>query len=103
MERLKKVIEQYGRWVELTIYTDRIEAHTFSDFSHAIENAKALLETIGKEICKSKGLALETTASINSILKRAFTAIGYKSNSLIVQISSALAMAMFSKASWAAK
>lgn len=41
MERLKKVIEQYGRWSELTIYTDRIEAHVSTDFSHAIENAKA--------------------------------------------------------------
>lgn len=91
MERLKKIIEQYGRWSELIIYTDRIEAHASTDFSHAIENAKALLETIGKEICNSKGLELEATASINSILKRAFTAIGYTSSSLVAQISSALA------------
>ena len=91
MERLKKIIEQYGRWSELIIYTDRIEAHTSTDFSHAIENAKALLETIGKEICNSKGLELEATASINSILKRAFTAIGYTSSSLVAQISSPLA------------
>lgn len=91
MERLKKVIEHYGRWTELTTYTDRIEAYTFSDFSHAIENAKALIETISKEICNSKGLEIEATTSINSILKRAFTAIGYKSSSLVAQISSALA------------
>ncbi len=91
MERLKKVIEQYGRWSELAIYTDRIEAHTSTDFSQAIENAKALLETIGKEICNSKGFELEATASINSILKKAFTAIGYTSSSLVAQISSALA------------
>ena len=91
MERLKKVIEQYGRWSELTIYTERIEAHASADFSHAIENAKALLETIGKEICNLKGVELEATASINSVLKKAFTAIGYTSSSLVVQISSALA------------
>ena len=91
MERLKKIIEQYGRWSGLTIYTERIEAHVSTDFSQAIENAKALLETIGKEICNSKGLELEATASINSILKRAFTAIGYTSSSLVAQISSALA------------
>ena len=42
---------------ELTIYTDRIEPHSFTGFSHAIENAKALLEKIGKEICKSKVVA----------------------------------------------
>ena len=91
MERLKKVIEQYGRWSVLTTYTDRIEAHTSTDFSISIENAKALLETICKEICDSKDIKVEATASINSVLKRAFTAIGYKSSSLIAQISSALA------------
>lgn len=91
MERLKKIIEQYGRWEALTIYTDRIEAHLSTDFSHAIENAKALLETIGKEICNSKGVTIEATASINSVLKKAFFAIGYTSGSLVTQISSALA------------
>lgn len=91
MERLKNVIAQYGRWAELTIYTERIEAHMAADFSHAIENAKALLETIGKEVCKSKGIEVDATASINSIMKKAFTAIGYSSENMVTQISSALA------------
>lgn len=91
MERLKKVIAQYGRWSDLTIYTERIEAHVATDFSHAIENAKALLETIGKEICNSKGVEVEATASINSVMKKAFTAIGYNSENMVTQISSALA------------
>lgn len=91
MERLKKVIEQYGRWSELSIYTERIEAHITSDFSHAIENAKALLETIGKEICDSKGIQIGSSASINSVLKKAFSVIGYSSSSLVTQISTALA------------
>jgi hypothetical protein len=91
MERLKKIIGQYGRWSELTTYTDRIEAHTATDFSLAIENAKALLETIGKEICNAKGSEVEATASMNSVLKKAFIAIGYTSSSLVTQISSALA------------
>ena len=69
MERLKKIIEQYGRWSELSLYTERIEAHTFTDFSLAIENAKALLETIGKEICFSQGMELEGNPSINAVLK----------------------------------
>jgi hypothetical protein len=91
MERLKKIIEQYGRWSALTIYTDRMEAHASADFSHAIENAKALLETIGKEICTSKGVELEAAASVNSVLKNAFFAIGYPRNAMVSQISSALA------------
>jgi len=91
MERLKNVIEQYGRWTELTTYTDRIEAHTSTDFSQAIENAKALLETIGKEICNSKGVELGAAPNINVVMKKAFTAIGYSSDNLVTQISTALA------------
>jgi Abortive infection C-terminus len=91
MEKLKKVIEQYGRWSALAVYIGRIEAHIESDFSHSLENAKALLETIGKEICNSKGLILSDTSKINGVLKNAFTALGYPSDGLITQISTSLA------------
>lgn len=91
MERLRKVIEPYGRWTELSTYLDRIEAHVMTDFSHAIENAKALLETIGKEICSCKGIALSDTSSINGVMKKAFGAMGYPTGNLVTQISTALA------------
>jgi len=91
MERLKRVIEQYGRWSELTIYTDRIEAFASTDFSQAVENAKALLEAIGKEICKNKGVDLGSKPKINAVMKKAFTAMGYPSNNLVTQVSGALA------------
>jgi antitoxin component HigA of HigAB toxin-antitoxin module len=91
MERLEKVIEQYGRWSDLKDYTERIEAHVQSDFSLALENVKSLLETICKEICDLKGVEIEATASINQVLKKAFTAIGYHSSTPVTQISSALA------------
>ncbi|GAH81829.1 unnamed protein product, partial [marine sediment metagenome] len=91
MERLNRVIEQYGRWAGLETYTDRIEAYIQTDFSQSLENSKSLLETIGKEICKSKGVQIEATASINQVLKKAFTAIGYTSSTPVTQISSALA------------
>ncbi len=58
MERLKKVIEQYSRWTDLTIYTERIEAHVSADFSQSAENAKALLETIRSKV---PGIAIRTT------------------------------------------
>jgi cob(I)alamin adenosyltransferase len=91
MNKLKKTIEQYGRWAELSIYIGRIETHIESDFSHSLENAKALLETIGKEICKSKGLILSDTSSINGVLKNAFSSLGYTNSNLVNQIASALA------------
>ena len=91
MDRLKNIIEQFGRWSELVTYTERIEAHVHTDFSQALENAKALLETIAKEICTSKGIEVEATASMSSVLRKAFSSIGYTSSSLVTQISSALA------------
>ena len=90
MHRLNKVIEQYGRWSGLTIYTERIEGHLESDFSQSLENAKSLIETICKEICELKGVEIEATASINHVLKKAFKAIGYPSSTSVTQISSSL-------------
>lgn len=91
MQKLRSTIDQYTRWSELTIYIDRMEAHLESDFSHSLENAKALLETIGKEICKVRGVELKADSSINGVLKNAFSAIGYTNSNLVNQISSALA------------
>lgn len=91
MNKLKKTIEQYGRWTDLSIYIGRIETHIESDFSHSLENAKALLETIGKEICQSKGIQLSETSSINGVLKNAFSSLGYTNSNLVNQIASALA------------
>ncbi len=91
MDRLKKVLNQYGRWSGLLLYTDRIETYLDVDFSQSLENAKALLETIGKEICTCKNITLDSTASINSILKKAFSAIGYSGDHMVTQISASLA------------
>ncbi|MFY1112618.1 MAG: abortive infection family protein [Methanosarcinaceae archaeon] len=90
MERLNRLIEQYGRWAELKIYTDRIEAHIETDFSISLENSKALIETICKEICTSKEVDVGANPNINQMLKKAFNAIGYSNSTSITQISSAL-------------
>ena len=76
MDKLKKTIDSYGSWSSLSVYTERIETYLDTDFSQAVENAKSLLETIGKTICESKGVELESTASINSVLKKAYNALG---------------------------
>lgn len=91
MEKLNKIIEQFGRWETLSIFISRIETHIESDFSFSIGNAKALLETIGKEICKQKQIELNENSSLNGILKTAFSKIGYSTSSHLTQISSALA------------
>lgn len=93
MEKLRNTLSQYGRWQPYGIYVDRMEAHLESDFSVSVENAKALLEGIGKEICDAKGKAAElgNAPSINAVLKKAYVALGYTSDELVTQISSSLA------------
>lgn len=91
MEKLRNTLEQYGRWKPLAVYVDRMEASLESDFSNAVENAKALLESIGKEICQVKAVELPAAASINAVMKRSFMALGYTSEDLVSQVSGALA------------
>ncbi len=91
MDKLKDKISQYGRWVPINEYIVRIETYLENDFSISLENAKALLESIGKEICKSKGRALAPDSSVNGVLKNAFSVLGYTRSNMVVQISSALA------------
>lgn len=91
MEKLRATIEQYARWKELGQYIDRMEGHLESDFSVSVENAKALLESIGKEICNAKKVELSVTSSINGVLKSAFLALGYPNDNLVNQVSRSLA------------
>ena len=93
MEKLRATLLQYSRWQPMGIYIDRIEGHLEVDFSVSVENAKALLESIAKQICHAKGKARElgSAPSINAVLKKAFVALGYASDELVTQVSSSLA------------
>lgn len=91
MEKLRLTLAQYSRWQALSMYVDRMEGHLETDFSISVENAKALLESIGKEICEVKGVPLGNTPSINSVLKKAFVSLGYNAEELVTQVSSSLA------------
>jgi len=73
------------------MYVDRIEAYLETDFSLAVENAKALLEAIGKEICSVKGADLPLAPSINVVLKKAFSSLGYSNEDLVNRVSGSLA------------
>jgi Abortive infection C-terminus len=91
MQKLRELIQQHQRWAELVTYLDRIEAHVEADFSLSLENAKALLESIGKQICKDRSVPVEKTATMNAVLKKAFVALGYANDGLVTQVSGALA------------
>lgn len=91
MHKLKKVIEEYGNWEGLSIYIDRIVSHLKIDFSHSLENSKALLETVGKEVCVKNGVELSASSSINGVMKQCFRSLGFSNDSMVQQISSSLA------------
>jgi hypothetical protein len=90
MEKLRETIEEYGRWKELSIYIDRMEAFLESDFSSSVSNAKSLLETIGKEICEKKGVELKDSPSLNLVINSAFRAMGYQKENLVAKIAGSL-------------
>src|SRR5690349_9310637 len=91
MEKLKILIEQHGHWKSLDEYINRIEGFADDDFSIAVGSAKSLLETIAKEICKLNSVDVASTEKIGTLLKKAFTALGYSNDDLVRQISGALA------------
>jgi len=91
MEKLRATITQYSRLKELELYIDRMEGHFESDFSISVENAKALLECIGKEICRAKSVELAATSSVNGVLKTAFRSLGYSNEDLVNRVSGSLA------------
>ena len=91
MQKLRETIEHFSQWDALRLYLDRMEGHIESDFSTSLENAKALLESIGKEICQAKGVDISAASSINGVLKKAFCALGYSSTDMVNRVSGALA------------
>jgi hypothetical protein len=91
MQRLKTILKKHGNWEPYNEYIVRIEGYATTDFTLCIENSKALLEGISKEVCSKKGIALEKASSMSGCLKTAFKALGYPSTSTILQIGTAIA------------
>lgn len=90
MNKLKKVISEYGHWDGLSQYIDRIEAYNETDFSQAFGNCKTLLESVGKEICNKRGKELASNPSMNSVVRSAFSSMGFTNSTIIQQISKSL-------------
>ena len=90
MEKLKSSLEKYSRWKPLSVYVERIEAYVETDFPFCIENSKALIESIAKEICEQKGLKLFGDEPLNKLLNISFGSLGYPPTSSLKQIGSAL-------------
>lgn len=91
MQKLRELIDAHARWSEFSILVDRIELSRAQYFSLAFENAKALLESVCKEICKSCGKELSAQSSMNGIVKTSFSALGFSNSEIATRISGSLA------------
>jgi hypothetical protein len=92
MEELRDVMEIYDGWSYLKEHVRRIESYQETDVRLAIENCKALLESIGKEICKRREKPVpEKKIPMSKILSQAFNALGFDRKRPIKTISTALA------------
>ncbi|MEM7028194.1 MAG: abortive infection family protein [Chloroflexota bacterium] len=76
MDRLKEVIQEHSRWEDLEIYPQRIETFLDSDFMVAIENGKALLETICKTILDEQKQTYTNNDNVNKLTRNTLLALG---------------------------
>lgn len=91
MQRLKSILAKHSNWEPYNEYIVRIEGYASTDFTLCIENAKALLEGISKEVCVKKSVELDKNSKMSGLLKTAFKSLGYPSTSTILQIGTAIA------------
>lgn len=91
MQRLKSILVKHSNWEAYNEYIVRVEGFASTDFTLCIENAKALLEGISKEVCVKKGVDLDKNSKMSGLLKTAFESLGYPSTSTILQIGTAIA------------
>lgn len=90
MERLRQTIKQYSRWQELEQYCLRIEGYIKSDFSIAVENAKALLESVCKTILREKQIEHASSDSFQKLMNKTINAFDISHSEQLKQISSSL-------------
>ena len=91
MDKLRNVIEEHPDWDFLGDYVERIVTYKELDFSLSFENAKALLESTGKEICRKGGTELKKNSTLNGVMKQAFSSLGFTKSDMIRQVSTSLA------------
>lgn len=91
MERLRLTLERFSRWKPYIEYVERIEGYQHTDFSLCVENSKALLEGVAKEICIQRKQPLAGAESVSRLLSLSFGSLGYAPTDTIRQIGTAIA------------
>lgn len=90
MDRLRQLIKQYSRWKGLEEYCIRIDGYLTSDYSIAVENAKALLESVCKTILHEKSVEVDSNDSMQKLMKKTVGVFDSDHSEQLRQISNSL-------------
>ncbi len=91
MENLQKIIAKYPQWKFLEEYLIRIPTFLNEDFGQSVENLKALLESIGKEICIRGGTEFGKNEKFPPLMVKAVETLGFKRSDIPARFSGAFA------------
>jgi len=70
MEKLKEIVNNYSRWIDLSTHINRIEFQINSDLTSAIGSTKSLLESICKTILDHEGREYDKNDNVNKLIKK---------------------------------
>lgn len=77
MEKLKTIIQNYGRWAGLEKSCTQIETFLDSSFPIAIEGSKALIESICKTILKEQRVEFSPSANIQQLMTETINVLAF--------------------------
>lgn len=90
MERLRQLIDQYSRWQGLEEYCVRIDGYLKKDFSIAVENTKALLESVCKTILQEREAEYGVNDSVQQLMTKTVGVFDSEHSEQLKQISRSL-------------
>jgi hypothetical protein len=84
MEKLKQLIEKYGKWQGLKIYVDKIDYFLdAADFGAAVGTAKSLIECICKTILDEQNHKYDKKSNVNQLVKKTCIALQIENDSVV--------------------
>ena len=70
MDRLKEIVNNYSRWINLSTHITRIEFQINGDLTSAIGSTKSLLESICKTILDHEKAGYDKNDNVNKLVKK---------------------------------
>ena len=94
MDRLKELINKYGRWIDLSRHINRVEYQIDSDLVASIGSAKSLLESICKTILDYENQNYKETDDIQALITKTIKLLKLENPNPVASLGSSLINAM---------